>query len=394
VTPDSQLVDILKMFQVIIICLLGMVPGVKSRGDFSDINMAFRHNSIAAHLDLQDNEQSSDRELHLLCSSYKSGEKMKTAFQSNKLSAHPVYLSKTQDSICHIALSTSYEITQLTRQHKFIRVSKISRALKVDDTVYSIYDDILMSEEPMAVDLDISLGLGVNGKGLRLGQHTHQSVLHDVMASSASLSSPATRNDYSQKLAHNMIKKETHTSLRTSTSVSKLFSKYNDRTTRALQQICDFSTLKAEHLQSHISLRFLSTDYLSSQVYADCVFQFVSLASLHIDVTHIAAHFAPVLLLPATPDISMHSLDSLHSFSSSYLTGKSPTDQNAYVQTGTSAETPYSDMGLSGQGYVLGMIDSGIDDLSCFLVNYDGTETTRTAKMNYGSPTTEVSRRK
>ena len=41
-----------------------------------------------------------------------------------------------------------------------------------------------------------------------------------------------------------------------------------------------------------------------------------------------------------------------------YTTAGAATDQNAYVQSGNSVDTPYSDIGVDGSSYVLGNTDT------------------------------------
>jgi hypothetical protein len=43
---------------------------------------------------------------------------------------------------------------------------------------------------------------------------------------------------------------------------------------------------------------------------------------------------------------------------------------------------------------VVGFIDSGVDDLSCFLIDWSGNRTTRTPRSQVASPITETFRRK
>lgn len=374
------------MLGLLFIYIMCHLNGAQILDNFADVHVAYRHNSVA--LLLHDEYQSDARELYLLCSYYQNGNQIKTILESKKFSSHPVFLSKSQNTVCLVSLLYALEVEELTATQTYIRASKIGRGLKLDDSVHSVYDDILkLSGQHMAVDLDISLGLGVEGKGLRLGSSTHKGVLNDLTISSASLSIKSVRNEHLKKLTHRKLV-NSGSLVHDSTSVAQILSKYNSRTSRALEQSCDFSSLQSHHLQSHLSIRLISSNYPSYESFADCLLQLVLLASLHVDVTFIAAHPAPVLLSSSTP-VTPHQASS-----DFYFTGNPPTDQNAYVQTGTSFDVPFSAMGLTGLGYVLGMIDSGIDDLSCFLVNYDGTETSRTPHMNYKSPITEKFRRK
>lgn len=74
----------------------------------------------------------------------------------------------------------------------------------------------------------------------------------------------------------------------------------------------------------------------------------------------------------------------------------SPTDQNAWVQSGNSYDQPYSQIGLDGTGYTLGLIDTGLDDMSCFFIDpsYTATPRTSSTKLLQGFPVTDNWRRK
>jgi hypothetical protein len=118
------------------------------------------------------------------------------------------------------------------------------------------------------------------------------------------------------------------------------------------------------------------------------VLQLASLASLHSDITHVIFHSAEQILETERTETESQLT------SGPYNLGLPATDQNQYVQSGDELLTPYSDVGIDGTGYVLGMIDTGLDDLSCFLVDTSLTITTRTPGADYANPITESSRRK
>ena len=153
-----------------------------------------------------------------------------------------------------------------------------------------------------------------------------------------------------------------------------------------------FAKASVTYSDTHISIT-LATEH--GKTAASCVRMWVSIASVHPSVSHISAHYAPITLF----DESVTSEDDTTSDSVDYKLAKSVTDQNAYIQSGTSDQYPYTaGLGLNGGGYVLGMIDSGIDDLSCFLRDWNASNTseitTRTAKSGYHTPITEPFRRK
>jgi hypothetical protein len=150
-----------------------------------------------------------------------------------------------------------------------------------------------------------------------------------------------------------------------------------------------------EVLDSHITLtmKLSSSELRLKQVggglhHPLCALQLASLASLHSDITHVIFHSAEKILTIQSSETESQLT------SGPYDTGLPATDQNQYVQSGDELLTPYSDLGVDGSGFVLGMIDSGLDDLSCFLVDYSLTPTTRTPGPDYANPITESYRRK
>ena len=58
----------------------------------------------------------------------------------------------------------------------------------------------------------------------------------------------------------------------------------------------------------------------------------------------------------------------------------------------TETNTPYSNAGLNGTGQIIGVGDSGVDDLHCFFVNSDGSKVTRTQVSNVNPPNYPVYR--
>jgi hypothetical protein len=55
------------------------------------------------------------------------------------------------------------------------------------------------------------------------------------------------------------------------------------------------------------------------------------------------------------------------------------------TQTGSMGDEPYRDAGLTGSGQIVGVSDSGVNDLSCFFIDdsgaYDSPVTNRTGKL-------------
>jgi hypothetical protein len=64
-------------------------------------------------------------------------------------------------------------------------------------------------------------------------------------------------------------------------------------------------------------------------------------------------------------------------------------------QSGSAGFTPFTDAGLLGEGQVVGIADSGLDDYSCYFWDNNGVySTASTTRSNYINPVLETSRRK
>ena len=358
-----------------------LILSVDAQGLFDDLHMVYQRN-LGADLVTQQQYESG---FHLLCSPYLNGESLKSAIgiHADTDKYHPVYLSKKSNNICYVVAGSSNMIARITDKYEYIRVSTLSLALKLDGSIYSIYEDILSNPESLnVVHVEASFGLGVLGKGLS-SEHAPKTILNDILATSHSLkSSEDTRRDFIQKF--------TFAPSRTAPGAHGLpthlhtLTKKNQFSQSALTQQCDFSYLTQEVSQSHVTYHISAAHFPSREAYAHCMLQFALLTAAHTEVSHVTSLRTPVQLHTTMQDTTR---------SESYTSSPGATDQNAYVQS-AGVEIPYSSMGLDGTGYVLGMIDTGIDDLSCFLRNEDGSETPRTKKENYWSPITERNRRK
>lgn len=338
----------------------------------NDIRMVFKDRLPADWDDIVFSiEHKTEEGMHLLCSSYKYATTLQYVLDSSVLASHPVYLSKQENSICHVTFGQVNEVSDISTRHSLIRAEKLPLSIKMDRSVHIVHNAILAGSPLHAVDIDISVGVGVRGKGLDLTD-TSEVVEHIFQQSKTLNIDNEARRKYTQQLDVSAVEgKEKRVDV----------SKHRRKISDAFSVACDFSRSPSEQLQSHVSIRLTSSQFKSHTSYANCLLQLTFLAMLNSGVTHIAVHPAPVLLNEGAA-------------SEPYLSGSPATDQNAFVQSASESDKPYSDIGLTGHGYVLGMIDSGIDDLSCFLANDDDSETPRTSRENYGNPTTEINRRK
>ncbi len=131
---------------------------------------------------------------------------------------------------------------------------------------------------------------------------------------------------------------------------------------------CSYDGVSVEHGHNHIS--FTSPYGGGGDASLDCMLFLASWLALRPEVSSVAANRGARFTSANAPPLS------------NFSSAGNPTDQNAYLQSGDSFSSPYSRLGLDGDGCVLGLIDSGLDDLSCFLVDSTGEHTTRTPKVS------------
>lgn len=145
---------------------------------------------------------------------------------------------------------------------------------------------------------------------------------------------------------------------------------------------CQFQQMHVERIGS------TSASMLLTAGPSECLLLVASVAAVRPEVSRVGFHSRQTA--STEPTAAAYAEEVV-----SYAYGApSATDQNAWIQSGTTTKTPYSDVGLDGEGYVLGLIDTGLDDMSCFFVDYSGTKTPRTTRGGYKTPVTEMWRRK
>jgi subtilisin family serine protease len=70
-------------------------------------------------------------------------------------------------------------------------------------------------------------------------------------------------------------------------------------------------------------------------------------------------------------------------------------DARGMIQSGNPVSTPFSDLGLYGEGQIVGVTDSGLDDYSCYFYDNSGVYSSgATTRSAYTQPKVEQSRRK
>jgi len=342
--------------------------------DVDDISDSLLH--LASHHDTKISHISSN--FFLLCGPYSSSLSITRLLQSSlAINAYqPIYSSRNKNRVCHVVSNNDDDLGDTFAHISGVSTTKIPHIIKLHRSVEWVIREIDSAKaESVVLELDV-------------GAFHDQEISHaEIFSELQHMAGSICRDQIMRRLHENMffwsrqIDNKHAVNLRTgdNSRAETLRTQYAD----AFSHTCDFSTMMFQSQHSHMLL-FLTTK-IASRTLSDCVRILASAASLRSDVRHVSAHLPPVLL-------SHSSLTDY--YSEDYSTAPAATDQNAFVQTGTSTQTPYSDMGLDGSGYVLGMIDSGIDDLSCFLIETDGSETPRTLKEDYTSPITESYRRK
>jgi hypothetical protein len=363
-------------------------------------------NKIKNNNENKNNNRNNANEMYISCTNYHGNRKLKSALdQSMGESAfHPVFFSERSNRVCY-TFNTDSVHPSLNRNG--IQTTLVPHTLKLGSEFHLVFDRVLSASSRnhhhdlgMFV-MEFGVGVGVLGKGLKdSAPDLHERVFGDLMSGARRLhSSSDARSSHTDSFFWTSSKTShlfSPSSSETSAMISEVRTNRRQQYLQSFSRPCDFSSAKMEVLESHITLtmRLSASESHLSQAgggglhHPLCVLQLASLASLHSDITHVIFHSAEKILeTERTETVSQLTSDP-------YDTGLPATDQNQYVQSGSELLTPYSDIGIDGTGYVLGMIDTGLDDLSCFLIDTSLTATTRTPGADYATPITESYRRK
>jgi hypothetical protein len=362
--------------------------------DQSTLRAAVKHEKKV----INKNQAADFTSMHVACSPYSSVRALENTLNSEMGSSavHPVYFSRLNDKACYTFHANPSTTSALKKEG--VKTSVVPHALKIDSTVAWTADQIQAEKVPARYTVEIGVGIGVLGKGLTPSPSDSTSPAHEVVWDSIAQSVSGLQRDRALHSRHveqffwtSSKQQQRLKSPRALTSVSPedvlaspaaAFDVTSARFHRAMSLSCDFSSAEVTLLQSHVSVSMDSSAHSS-----ECMLLLASVASLHPQVSHISAFSSEVNL--ETQEIRSIAADDVFA-----NTTQNSTDQNAWTQTGAGLTTPYSDMGLDGSNYVLGMIDTGVDDFSCFFVDDSGTPTTRTAAADYATPITEPERRK
>lgn len=372
------------LYAALLVCVSLLTPGYAlSKQGARDLLLAFRKDqshhvsSEAAFMSAIDHDQEfghfASSKTHIACSSY-----AETSALREQLTAglgpqffHPSLVSPSSDRTCY-AFSAAHDsdIMSALLQQGF-SVSTPPTAMKFDRSVERTAERVSATSAPFV--LEISLGIGAqdkatSGNNLDFGEE----VLHraqQVVARPSSL--------------HEHWKAFFFTSAKFA-ALDTSASRRRERFMSSALSSCSFSSVSIQASRSHVTL----TGH-PDEIAPACMVFLGTAAVAHPDVISVSAN--PGIVIPKT---NLQSITAPYANDPLPYTDANSTDQNAWVQSGNSIDTPYNDIGIDGSTYVVGYIDSGADDLSCFLIDSTGEPTTRTPHDDYATPITEYNRRK
>lgn len=315
----------------------------------------------------------------LVCAPYSKASGLRLAMERNVAADyfHPVYFSESAGRAC-FALSSYAEAgslrISLNQLGKDITLSRMPHALKLDASVIDVSQSLKDGER---FSLELLFGLGVGGKGLHPEMRSAAVTASIISTGRSLLSNPSEKERVLQQFYWSS--RHDKEALLHGHALSKAFSQHRDSSFR-----CAFDEMHMDMGRASVTLT------APRGTPASCMLLLASASALHRDVSLILAHKGHSLGRSPSPSV----INAVTADPEPYDDATPPTDQNAFVQSGNSVDTPYSDMGINGTSYVVGYIDSGADDLSCFLIDDSGTSTTRTPGYDYANPVTEPWRRK
>jgi hypothetical protein len=318
----------------------------------------------------------------LLCGPYSAAADVRSALESTLDASHfhPVYFSQKEDRAC-FALS-SYAETETDAALLSLRggaalglpegvtVSRLPHALKVDASVLDVARSLRADERFV---LELLFGLGAGDKGMHAARPA-AAVAAAALSAAQAISSDAADSKKKSDLLDTFF--------------------WSSRAGQALEHPLAEGFSRAgspSHCpldNMHMELGRGSASLTSPRgMPAACLLQLAAASALQRDVALVLAHKGHSFLAINEPEAS-------NANSVPFEDADPASDQNAFIQSGNSVDKPYSDMGINGTSYVVGYIDTGVDDLSCFLIDTSGNTTTRTPGKDYAAPVTEPWRRK
>lgn len=302
------------------------------------------HNKESLHAAiLSEYGDSSSRTLIMLgCTSYKGAEEMQKYLSIYH--NHPVYYGFRQNRVCHVFQVFGIP-TIVIKELKCegVEFTVVPHSLKFDNNIEHFASENFSEKQFV---LEIGLGLGVQSKGLG---YDHMTVGHEILETATRILSDSTlRSDHLEAFywtgaeAQRIVRPE---------GAEKLHAR-RELIERADSSSCSYLDIHPSKLELHASKSHLiitNTDRRSLPV--QCMAFLASVATRHPHVSHVQAHAGYHSLGTSIPYDEPGSMNA--------------TDQNAWIQSGTSYEKPYSDMGLAGEGYIFSIIDTGKICFAC-----------------------------
>jgi hypothetical protein len=297
--------------------------------------------------------------LSICCTSYHNGNALEDQLKEFSL-YYPILSSLSHNRICYLIQQQKHDsplhLNKYEQKVLDLHFYSIPSQYQLDHSIL-----LLLQPEYQTIEMDLELtfGIGIPGHGRDQQEfHDHEKVIEKIVA----LSEKTLLNSH---LLGSHLKKFVH--LDDSAGIKGWIHKLDTKFISTLQHLhqlppdsCQFNQFTFHSLtSSHVSISLPSNTTFTSLPFElsnrnICYLFVASIAVLFHEVAYLAAVPRPTQLVD-TP----HVVDLTQSIPVD-TPGINYTDQNAWIQSGTIDNSPYSDMGILGEGYVLGIIDSGI----------------------------------
>lgn len=299
---------------------------------------------------------------YLICIPYQSSNQFYQYLNDFSTSAdtlhhyHPIFHSKKVDQSC---LMTTYSFINMITTIEKINLSPSSITVTKIPHILKLHQSTLLSSSKSLphrpITIELSYGFGVNAKGF-YKQSIHEysrKFLHlatQILSDQSLLEKHwnqfywTTNSKYTKNIQKNLLKLS---ELRIPSEYLELLAFTSQqsqlRSSSPVGGLCNFHSLQIQTTKSHI-LYTTTTTTTSEILNINCIKFLTTVASLQSEISFISISYG-------------ESLESITERSNTPYENADPaTDQNAWIQSGTSTETPYSDIGIDGTGYLLGMI--------------------------------------
>lgn len=269
---------------------------------------------------------------------------------------HPVYSSAKNDMICYSSMLTPAESSQFNHFHTILTIPNF---VKIHHSVMQLASNM---EKSSAYYLEVHRGLGVRGKGI---SKVSGSSIADRVIENMKSGRNKDAQAFVSAMAHSSSKEGSWAHMWHETTNFVKSSSGRD-----VAQSCGFHRVTVEGTK--FGLRVNGVEH--TRAHASCVLLLAAhLVSSSDDVIMVLANKQQIPLNNFARPITQ--------------TGVSAIANNAVV----SGSAPYSSAGLNGLNEVVGVGDTGLDELMCFFTEGDGTIVTRSTIED---PITNSSRRK